>query len=169
MSVLLGDDLSWSHQWEAEILGEVLIGVVSLNLRILDNGSLDDLDIAGHSSVSTSHIVVHLTDGSSESQVSVLLVHIVSTASASVTEPDGEVLHLSWGLIEDLGNIEDLTASSFSLCQRFHVVPELRLGDDLVTSEDLHSENLWTWILGGWSRTTNKLVKVHLRRLNKHL
>ena len=163
MSVLLGDDLSWSHQWEAEILSEVLRSVTSLNLRILDNRGLDDLDVASHSSVSTSHIVVHLTDGTSESQVSVLLVHIVCTTSASVTEPDGEVLDLSWGLIEDLGNVKDLASSSLCLCQGFHVVPELRLGNYLVTSEDLHSENLWAWVLGSWSSATNKLVEMHLR------
>ena len=115
MSVLLGNNLSWTNQWETEVLAEILGSIVSLDLGILDNSSLDDLDIASHGSVSTSHIVVHLTDGTGEGDVSVLLVHIVSTASASVTEPDGEVLDLSWGLIEDLSDIQDFTTGSLSL------------------------------------------------------
>ena len=163
MSVLLGDDLSGSDQGEAEILVEILVGVISPNLRIADHGSLNDLDVARHSSMSSGHIVVHLTDGTSESDVPVLLVHIVSSASASVTEPDGEVLHLSGVLLEDLSDIENFTTSSLSLRQRLHVIPELRLSHNLVTSEDLHSIDLWARVLGGWSSTTNKLVEVHLK------
>ncbi len=160
--MLLRDDLSWSDQWEAEISGEILVGVVSLDLSVADDGCLDDLDVARHGSVSTGHIVVHLTDGASESNISVLLVHIVSSASASIAEPDGEVLHLSGVLLEDLSDIEDFTASSLSLGQRLHVVPELRLSDDLVTSEDLHPIDLWARILGSWCSATNKLVEMHL-------
>ena len=163
MSVLLGDDLSWSDEWEAEVLVEVLVGVRSLDFFILDDGSLDDLDVASHGSMSTGHVVVHLSNGTSQSDVSVLLVHIVSSASASVTEPDGEVLHLSWVGVEDLSNIEDFSTGALGLGQRLHIVPELRLSNNLVTSEHLHPVNLWAWVLGGWGSTTNELVEVHLR------
>ncbi len=160
--MLLWDDLSGSDQREAEVAGEILIGVVSLDLRILDDGSLDDLDVAGHSSVSTSHVVVHLTDGASQRDISVLLVHIVGTASASVAQPDSEVLDLGGGLLEDLSDIEDLTASSLSLSEGLHVVPELRLSNNGVASEDLHSEYLRAGVLGGGSSTANQLIEVHL-------
>ena len=125
MSVLLGDDLSGSDEREAEVSAQILVSVVSLNLSVADDGGLDDLDVAGHGSVSSSHIVVHLTDGTGETDISVLLVHIVGSASASVAEPDGEVLHLSGMLLEDLSDIEDLTTGSLCLGQRLHVVPEL--------------------------------------------
>ncbi len=164
MSVLLGDDLSRSDQWEAEILAEVLISIVSLDLRIPDYGSLDDLDVASHSSVSTGHVVVHLPDGTGQGDISVLLVHVVSSASASVAQPDSEILNLSGGLLENLSNIEDLTPSSLGLSKRLHVVPELGLGDDGVPGEDLHSEDLGARILRGGSSTTNQLVEVHLGR-----
>lgn len=167
MSVLLRDNLSWSDKRETEVLVEELVSVVSLDLGILDDGSLDDLDVASHGSVSTSHVVVHLTDGTSESDISVLLVHIVSSASASVTEPDSEILDLSGGLVEDLSDIEDLSTGSLGLRQRLHVVPELRLGNNLVASEDLHSEDLGARVLGGGSSTTNKLVEVHLKNMWK--
>ena len=162
MSVLLGDDLSGSNQWETKVLVEVLVGVVSLDFGILHDSGLDDLDVAGHGSVSTSHIVVHLPDGASQSGVSVLLVHIVGAASASVTEPNGEVLDLARALVEDLSNIQDFSAGALGLCQGLHIVPELGLSNDLVTSEDLHSENLGARVLGGGGSTTDQLVEVHL-------
>jgi len=162
MSVLLWDNLSWSDEWEAEILINELVSVVSLDFTVLDNGSLDDLDVASHSSVSTGHIAVHLSDGTSQSGLSVLLVHIVCSASGSVTKPDSVVLNLGWRLVEDLGDIEDLTASSLGLSQRLHIIPELRLSNNGVASEDLHSVDLWAWVSGGWSSTTNELVEVHL-------
>jgi len=165
MSVLLGDDLSGSDQREAKVLVEVLVSIVSLDLRILNDGSLDDLDVTGHGSVSTSHVIVHLTNGASESDISVLLVHIVSTASASVAEPDSEVLDLRGRLVEDLSDIQDLTSGSLSLSEGLHVVPELRLGNNLVTSENLHSEDLRAWVLGSGGSATNKLVQVHLRSI----
>ena len=161
--MLLGDDLSGSDQWEAEILAEVLISIVSLNLRIPDDCGLDDLDVASHSSVSTGHVVVHLPDGTSQRDISVLLVHVVGSASASVAQPNSEILNLGGGLLENLSDIEDLTAGSLGLGERLHVVPELRLGDDRVPCEDLHSEDLGARILRGGSSTTNQLVKVHLR------
>jgi len=160
--VLLGDDLSRSDEGESEILVDKLVGVVSLQFLILDDRSLDDLDVASHSSVSSGHVAVHLSNSSSQTGSSVLLVHIVSSASRSVSEPDSEVLDLSGGLVEDLGNIEDLTTSSLGLGQRLHIIPELRFSNDGVASEDLHSVDLWAGVLGGWGSSTNKLIEVHL-------
>ena len=161
--MLLRNNLSRSDQRETEVLVQILVGVVSSDIAISDDGSLDDLDIASHSSMSTGHVVVHLSDGTSQSEVSVLLVHIVSTASASVAQPDGEVLHLSRGLVEDLSVIEHLTNGSLGLGEGLHIVPELGLGNDLVASEDLHSEDLGARVLGGGGSTTDKLVQVHLK------
>lgn len=161
--MLLGDDLSWSDEWESEVLADKLVGVISLKFLILDDRSLDDLDVASHSSMSSSHVAVHLTNSSSQTGSSILLVHIVSSTSGSVSEPDGEVLDLGWGLVEDLGNIENLTTSSLGLSQRLHIIPELRFSNDGVAGEDLHSENLRARVLGGWGSSTNKLIEVHLR------
>ena len=163
MSVLLRNNLSRSDQRETEVLVQVLIGVISLNIAVSDHSGLDDLDVAGHSSVSTSHVVVHLTDGAGESDISVLLVHVVGAASASVAQPDSEVLDLGGVLLEDLSDIEDFTTSSLGLGQRLHVVPELRLSHNLVASEDLHSIDLGARILGSWCSATNELVEVHLK------
>lgn len=162
LSELLGDNLSGSDHWEAEILGEILISVASLDLSITDDGSLDDLNVASHSSVSTGHVVVHLSDSSSQCGVSVLLVHIVSSASASVSEPNGEVLHLCGVLLKDLGDVQDFTTCSLSLGQGLHIVPELRLSNNFVSGEYLHSENLRAGVLSCWGSTTDQLVEVHL-------
>ena len=113
--MLLGNNLSRSHERETEIPCEILVSVISLDLRVLDNGCLDDLDITSHSSVSSCHIVIHLTNRAGESKVSVLLVHIVSSASASVAKPNSEVLNLRRRLIKDLGDIKDLSTSALGL------------------------------------------------------
>ena len=160
--MLLGDDLSWSDEWESEILVDKLIGVVSLQFLIPDDRGLDDLDVTGHSSVSTCHVAVHITNSTSQTGSSVLLVHIVCSTSGSVSEPDGEVLNLGWSLVEDLSDIENLTTSSLGLSQRLHIIPELRFSNNGVASEDLHSVDLWAGVLGGWSSSTNKLIEVHL-------
>lgn len=166
MSELLRENLSGSDHREAESLAEILVGVVSLDLSISDDRSLDDLDVASHSSVSTGHVVVHLSNSTSKCGISVLLVHIVCTTSASVSEPDSEVLNLSRMLLKDFSDVQDLTTSSLSLSQGLHIVPELRLSNNLVSSEYLHSENLRAGILGCWSSTTDQLEEVHLQMRN---
>ena len=155
MTMFLGNDWSWANKWETKCSAEKLIGVVSLDFLILDDCCLDDLDIASHSSMSSSHIVVHLSNCSSQSQISVLLVHIMSSASTLVTKPDSEILNFLWRLIKDLGNVKHFTSGLFGLCQRLHIVPELRFCNDFITCEDLHPEYLWAWILSSWRSTTN--------------
>lgn len=161
--MLLGNNLSGSHERETEIPCEILVSVISLDLRVLDNGCLDDLDVTSHSSVSSCHIVIHLTDRAGESKVSVLLVHIVSSASASVAKPNSEVLNLSRRFIEDLGDIKDLTTSALGLGKRFHIIPKLGFSNNLVTSEYLHSKDLRARVLRCGCSATDKLIQVHLR------
>lgn len=117
VSMLLGDDGSRSDKWETKSAAQILIGVVSLDFLILDDSSLDDLNIASHSSVTSSHIIVHLTDSSGESNISVLLVHIVGSTSALVSKPDSKVLNLAGRLVEDFSDIKHFTTSLLGLSQ----------------------------------------------------
>ena len=59
----------------------VLDGVSSLAIRIGDDEGLDDMDGISSGAVSSSHLRVHVRDGSTESVGSVLLVHVNNTGS----------------------------------------------------------------------------------------
>ena len=82
----------------------VLCDVVSLALSSLDFLNLHDLDGVRSSSVLGTHITVHLCNRSSGGQISVLSVHVVSTTSWVVSEPDGKVFNLQWLSVIDLSD-----------------------------------------------------------------
>jgi len=71
-------------------------------LRVLDGGRADDLDGAGSGAVTASHVLVHGVDGASEADVTVLTVHVGSTAARVVLHPDAIVLDVSRVLLHDL-------------------------------------------------------------------
>jgi hypothetical protein len=86
-----------------------------LNLRVVEldgrhslavlggnSGGSDDLDRFVAGSVATSHIVVQIVDGRVQVGVTVLSVHIVSSTSGVVFDPDAEVLHVAVVLLSDL-------------------------------------------------------------------
>ena len=52
-----------------------------------------------------SHITVALSDGSRDCQVAVFAVHVVSSRSGVITQPDAEVLNLQRGLFMDLSKL----------------------------------------------------------------
>ena len=79
-------------QWELDSsLGE-LDRVGSSQVLGSDDGRSDNLDRSRTSTVSTSHFIVELADGASEFDVSEFPIHVVSTRSGGVSEPDAIVL-----------------------------------------------------------------------------
>ena len=73
--------------------------LVSLEVLIFNDGSLDDLDGTITSTVSTSHFLVALLNSSEESVVTIFLVHVVSTGTRVVSQPDTVVLHFLIGFV----------------------------------------------------------------------
>ena len=73
--------------------------LVSLKIFISDNSSLDDLDGTVTSTVSTSHFLVALLNSSKESVITIFLVHVVSTGTRVVSQPDTVVLHFLIGFV----------------------------------------------------------------------
>ena len=136
-----------------------LKGVVALALGVGNDSGSHDLDVACAGAVATSHLRVHLADGTVEGGLTVLLVHVVDTRARVVAKPDSEVLDLVGLLLVDLLNSKKLATSRLGLAQRAHVVPESRLGNNLVAGEDLHPKDLRGRVLGGRSRTTHNLVQ----------
>jgi len=111
--------------------------------------------------VATGHLGDHLGDGSVDSGISVLLVHIVSIGTRFITEPDTVVLDESGTLIVKLGHTKDLTTGALGAVDTFHKVPKLGSGDDRVLSEELHLEDFRDRDLRSGGGTSDDLVVVN--------
>ena len=80
--------LDVSDLWVFETSLSILEGLLSSQILVCDNGSLDDVDGISSSTVSTSDLVVQLSNGSAERVVSVFLVHVDNIISGLVLHDD---------------------------------------------------------------------------------
>ena len=95
----------------------------------------------------TSEVDVKLTNGAAEGVGSVFLVHVDGVGTGQVSEVDAVVLDVVGILLEDLAGGDDLALDLADLVLALHVVPELRPGEDGVTGEHAHSEELGVRVL----------------------
>ena len=148
-------------KWELNTPGSELLGVVSQDILSGDNSSSDDLNGTWSGTMSTGHLIVKLSDGTAKGEVSVLTVHIVSSRSGVISQPDTVVLDVSGVLLVDLDNVKDFSGRLLHLSELVHEIPVLGSSDDNVWGEDKHSVSLWVWELGGWCLSSDNLVLVH--------
>ncbi len=94
--------------------------------------------------------------------VSVLSVHIVGARARVVLDPDAVVLHVASVLLSDLVDVEDLTSGLLHLSHLVHEIPEARLGDDRVGSEDLHAVGRGVGVGLGGSLAADDLEQLQL-------
>lgn len=85
----------------------------------------------------------------------------MSAGTRVVTDPDTEVLNLGRVLLEDLVDANNLTVGFLDTAQTSKEVPETGLGNNLVRSEDAHSEELRLRLGLSRKMATNDLVFVH--------
>lgn len=100
------------------------------------------MDGAEAGTVAGSHVLVQRVDSGGSRQLTVLLVHVVSTGSRVVSDPDTEVLDLQGVLLVDLVERDDLAVGLLDLLELGQEVPEAGLGDNVVGSEDTHAVEL---------------------------
>ena len=160
---------------ELEVLMSVHDVLVSLEILIFNDGSLDDLDGAVTSTVSTGHLLVALLDGAEESVVTILLVHVVSTGTRVISQPDTVVLDFGVSLVDlpksaitlpnaYLVDSKNLTSTLLHLLKSVHEVPITGLSSDSVGSEKTHSVNFRFRVRFGRKSTTNNVIIVNLHR-----
>merc|ERR1712070_1171984 len=94
----------------------------------------------GSSGVSTRDLNVKLSDGSTEGDITVLLVHVDIIVSGKILENDTKVLHRVGVLLEDLANGDDLTLALSNLVLSLHLIPEVRTSNNCVLGE--HSDSV---------------------------
>jgi len=89
--------------------------------------------------MTASHLHVHLGDGATDGDVSVLLVHVNRARAGQVPQNNAVVSDAAGLSLEDLGSGDDLTLDLADLVLTLHEVPELRPSEDGVTAEHAHS------------------------------
>ena len=158
---------------ELEILMSVHDVLVSLEVLVFNNGSLDDLDGTITSTVSTSHLLIALLHSTEESVITILLVHVVSTGTRIVSQPDTVVLDFGVLLVDlpksaitrpnaYLVDSKNLTSTLLHLLKSVHEVPITGLSSDSVGSEKTHSVNFRFRVRFGRKSTTNNVIIVNL-------
>ena len=130
-----------------------------------------------------SHVLVESLDGLHTAHLTELLVHVVSTGTRVVADPDTEVLDLEGTLLADLDTqkcqptsssipslgtlprqftyhieADDLTVGLLDLPELSQEVPEPRLGHDRVGRKDAHAVELGRGVGLGGQVTPNDLV-----------
>ncbi len=73
-----------------------------------------------------------MSDGTVEGEVSVLLVHVVSSRSGVVSEPDSVVLDVGVLLFENFVDGKNLTSGLLQLVDLVKEIPETRLDGNLI-------------------------------------
>lgn len=128
---------------KSELVVPELDGTGSPDLLLLvQHGSADDGNSVGGSTMVSSHLGVQLADSAIEGDVAVLLVHVVVASTRLITEDNAEGLHMGRPALEDLVDGENLALGTLGLELAAQVVPELGLGDDLVSGEETDSVDL---------------------------
>ena len=137
-----------------------LLDVLTANLGGGDRSNINNPDGGLASAVAGSKLSVHLVDGTVDSEVTVLLVHVVGTRTGVVADLNSEVLDVVSVLLEELVNLKDLTGGSLGLVKHGKEVPEAGLSNLLVGSKELHAEDLGLGVLGSGLVTADNLIQV---------
>ena len=154
-------------EWELDIgLGE-LHGVGTPEVLGGHDSRANDLDGTGASTVSAGHFIVQLAYGAGQFHISEFTVHVVSSRSRRVTQPDPVVLDSPRVLFDNFYAVQDFTCRLFHLTKLVHVVPELGLGDDRVWSKDDHSVCLWIGVILSGGLAAHHLILAH-KSSNRH-
>lgn len=138
-----------------------LLNVRTTNLRSFDFSNTNDLDGTETSTVTSSHVHVQALNSFDTAHRTELLVHVMSTRTRIITQPNTEVLDLHGLLLADDGAGDDLTSSALGLLQLTEEVEEAGFGDDFVGSEDAHLVELRSGFLFSRELATNNLILEH--------
>lgn len=136
---LVGGALESVRFWEFNVLASILADLLALHATVVQHARPDDLNRVLSSRVTTSHLHVHLGNGTAEGDVSVLLVHVDGIGTGQVSQHDAVVTDGAGLLLEDLASGDDFTLDLADLVLALHVVPELGAGEDGVALEDAHA------------------------------
>lgn len=162
--VLLVNLLYVSHDWEFEISSNELESVSSTNFIIRDDGSLQNVDRRESSLVSAGQFSVHLVHSTNQRNISVFFVHVVNATSAVVSDPNTVVFDLSGVFFNDFSDVQNFTVGLLHFVHSGNKVPESRLGNNCIGSENFHSKNGGRFSFLGWFSSGNNDVVFVLKK-----
>ena len=132
------------------------IGIYEINGTYLDG--------MGTGTMTGCHVGVALCYCTTDCQVTVLSVHVVSSRTRIISQPDTEVLYSQWCLFVLTFHWNDFTSCLLELTQLTQKVPETRLGNDVIRSENVHLEQWGSWLLFGRQLTPDDFIFFQLKR-----
>ena len=154
--------MSWPdwllHDWELDMVLGVLLDVLVDNLVSWDLGDLDDRDLLLLNVVGTGHFLVHPEDSTLGGGVSEFLVDVVGSSDRTEGEPNTIVLDAGWFWFDNLLNSKDFAVSALKAGDTAGDTPELGLGANLISSENLNAKSWWVWNSLSWNWASNDLV-----------
>jgi hypothetical protein len=86
-----------------------LLDIRTLGVSSLHGGSLNNGDAAMTDTMTRTHFLVELFNGTVKGDIAVLLVSVVDTSTGVVTNPNAKVLNSSGVLLEDFIDSQNLT------------------------------------------------------------
>ena len=110
------------------------------------------------STMSSRHILIHRLDCLRPAHLAILLVHVVGARARIVADPDAEVLDLEGPFLMNDVEGDDLAVRLLDLAQFHQEIPESRLGNYGVGSEDAHAVELWGGVGFGGQVPADNLV-----------
>jgi hypothetical protein len=158
--------------WESKGGLKILSSLLSQDIGWLLDNSLDNVDGITSGTVSTSHLGVHLGDGTAEGGGSVFLVHVDDIGSRLIFKNDSVVLDGGSVSLEDLADIDDLSLALSDLVLSLHLIPELGSSEHDVLGKDSDSVACWLWGSFTWKFSSDnpKLLdlntKTHIKITN---
>jgi hypothetical protein len=143
------------------------LGLGSDALSSGKNLSLEDMDGACSSGMSSSHLVVHLGHGTAEGEVSELLVHVNQTLSGLILESDSVVSDGVALSLEDLVDGDNLSVGRSNLVLSLHLIPESGSSENDVLGENSNSVKSWLWLSLSWNGSSDDPVLSELQNTHK--
>lgn len=90
------------------------------------------------STMAGTHVPVALSNGSGNTHIPVLPVHVMCSRTRVIPQPNAEVLDLNWGLFGDLFQVDNLTGGLLKLLELPQEIPETGFRHDPVGGEYPH-------------------------------
>ena len=148
-------------QWKLDLGLGKLHAIGAFQVSSLDGSRPNDLNGTRTTAMTTSHFIIELSDGTRKCDIAKLAVHVVSSGSAGIAQPNAIVLDNARILLHNLYNVKNLARSLFHLVKLVQVVPKLGLDNGLVGGKENHPKGLWVGMLFGGGLAAHHLILAH--------
>ena len=148
-------------QREFQVISNILHWVVTLQIFVSNNGCSDDSNGTRSGAVTTGHFIVQLAHSPCELNITEFAVHVVSSRTGIVTQPDSVVFDSVGVLFDQFNAVQNFTCGLLHLTELVHVVPELGFSNNTIWCEDDHAISLRVGVFLGGHVAADHLELLH--------